>query len=54
MYTDRLLPIEHGEAAAGVMPNARLWRIQGAGHLPLMDRAGVFNELVVGFLDGRG
>lgn len=47
---DQLFSIEHGEAAAKVMPNARLSRIQNAGHLPLMDQPEVFNNTLLGFL----
>jgi len=47
---DRLFPIEHGEAAARVMPNARLFPIQRAGHMPLLDQPDVFNEALLDFL----
>lgn len=50
---DQLFSIEHGEAAAKVMPNARLSRIQNAGHLPLMDQPEVFNNTLLGFLIER-
>lgn len=47
---DRLFSINHGEAAADIMPNARLCRIPKAGHLPLMDQPEVFNKEMVNFL----
>ena len=47
---DKLFDIEHGEAAAKVMPNAKLVRIPRAGHLPLMDRPELFNAILLEFL----
>ena len=47
---DRLFPMEYGEAAAKVIPNARLHRIPNAGHLPQMDQPEVFNEALCDFL----
>lgn len=47
---DQLFPVEYGEAAAKVIPNARFSRIQNAGHLPLMDQPEVFNNTLLGFL----
>jgi 4,5:9,10-diseco-3-hydroxy-5,9,17-trioxoandrosta-1(10),2-diene-4-oate hydrolase len=48
---DRLFALEHGEAAAKVMPNARLCRIPCAGHLPLMDQPELFNTTLLEFLN---
>jgi len=47
---DRLFPIEHGETAARIMPNARLFQVQQAGHLPLMDQPEIFNGALLEFL----
>lgn len=47
---DRLFSIEHGEAAAKVIPNAKLYRIQNAGHIPMMDQPEVFNNTLLEFL----
>jgi len=35
---DRFVPIAHGEEYARLLPEARLVRVEGAGHLPLMER----------------
>ncbi|MDB6090290.1 MAG: hypothetical protein JWN85_3074 [Gammaproteobacteria bacterium] len=48
---DQLFALEHGEAAAKVMPNARLCRIPCAGHLPLMDQPELFNAILLEFLN---
>ena len=47
---DKLFTIEHGKAAAKIMPNARFSSIQNAGHLSLMDQPDVFNRILLGFL----
>ncbi|MBU6951195.1 alpha/beta fold hydrolase [Hahella sp. HN01] len=47
---DQLFAIEHGEAAARLMPNAKLHRIPRAGHLPLMDQPALFNQALLDFL----
>lgn len=47
---DRLFPNAHGEAAARIMPNARLYRIQDAGHLSMMDQPEIFNKALLEFL----
>lgn len=47
---DELFSIEHGEAAAKVMPNAQFSRIQSAGHLPFMDQPEIFNNTLLEFL----
>ncbi len=47
---DLLFSIEHAEAAARVMPNAKLYRIKSAGHLPLMDQPEIFNQRIINFL----
>ncbi len=47
---DKLFPVEYGEAAAKIIPNAKLHLIQDAGHLPLMDQPGIFNKILGDFL----
>ncbi|MEJ2653329.1 MAG: alpha/beta hydrolase [Gammaproteobacteria bacterium] len=47
---DRMFSIEHGKAAARIMPNATLYRIKNAGHMPLMDQPDILNKALVGFL----
>jgi len=47
---DNFFSVEHGEAAAQIIPNAKLQRIKDAGHLPLMDQPDVFNEILIEFL----
>ena len=47
---DQLFPVEYGEAATRIMPNAKLHRIKDAGHLPLMDQPEVFNKSIIDFL----
>lgn len=50
---DQLFSIEYGELAAKVIPGARLYRIQNAGHLPLMDQPETFNKGLLDFLRGN-
>lgn len=47
---DKLFTIDHGEAAAKVIPNSKLFRIKEAGHLPLIDQPEIFNKAVLEFL----
>ena len=47
---DKFLSIASGEAAVQIMPNARLHRIQDAGHIPFMDQPKVFNDVILPFL----
>lgn len=47
---DKLFPVEYGEAAANIIPNAKLHLIQDAGHLPLMDQPEIFNNVLDDFL----
>lgn len=51
---DRWIPIEHGEALAREMPDARLVVMAGAGHNPMVDRPGDFNRIVLEFLGESG
>ncbi|WP_163832786.1 alpha/beta fold hydrolase [Spartinivicinus ruber] len=50
---DQLFSVEHAEAAAMVMPNAKLYCIQEAGHLPLIDQPDIFNKVLLGFLNNE-
>ncbi|MFZ4726346.1 MAG: alpha/beta fold hydrolase [Paludibacter sp.] len=47
---DKLFSVEYGEAAAKIIPNAKLRVIQDAGHLPLMDQPEIFNKILGDFL----
>jgi pimeloyl-ACP methyl ester carboxylesterase len=47
---DKVFPTAAGEAGAQLMPNARLCRIQDAGHIPFMDQPQVFNDMLLEFL----
>jgi 4,5:9,10-diseco-3-hydroxy-5,9,17-trioxoandrosta-1(10),2-diene-4-oate hydrolase len=48
---DRLFPVEYGERAAKIIPNAKFHLIEEAGHLPLMDQPDVFNKILLDFLN---
>lgn len=50
---DKLFSVEYGEAAAKIIPNAKLHVIQDAGHLPLMDQPEIFNKILVDFLKSK-
>jgi len=50
---DNFFSIAYGEAAARIMPNAKLHRIQDAGHLPLMDQPIIFNKALIQFLEDK-
>ena len=47
---DKLFAVEYGEAAVKIIPNAKLYIIPDAGHLPLMDQPEVFNKILEDFL----
>ncbi len=47
---DQLFPVAYGEAAAKIIPKAKLQLIQEAGHLPLMDQPELFNTILEDFL----
>lgn len=47
---DKLFSVEYGEAAAKIIPNAKLHVIQDAGHLALMDQPEIFNKILNDFL----
>jgi 4,5:9,10-diseco-3-hydroxy-5,9,17-trioxoandrosta-1(10),2-diene-4-oate hydrolase len=48
---DRLFPIEQIEATSQLIPNARLKRIQNAGHMLMLDQPEIFNKTVLNFLE---
>lgn len=48
---DRVIPSSEAEATAAAVPGAKLAIIEGAGHLPNLERFETFNELVVAFLE---
>ncbi len=50
---DPLFPVEHGYRLAELVPNARMFVIENAMHVPLLDRADEVNELFDGFLTDR-
>jgi len=47
---DPLIPPEVGRALAAAAPNARLEELEGAGHMPSMERPDEFNRIVSAFL----
>jgi len=46
---DNFFPVDHGETAAQIMPNAKLHRIREAGHLPFLDQPEIFNAVLLRF-----
>jgi pimeloyl-ACP methyl ester carboxylesterase len=51
---DKVVPPESSKRLAEKIPNSRLVEIQGTGHLPFIETADDFNQLVLGFLDKAG
>lgn len=47
---DGLVPPAYAEEFGRLIPNARVVRIEGAGHLPMVEREGEFLRIVEGFL----
>jgi len=47
---DKLFPVEYGEAASKIIPNAKFHLIQNSGHLPHMDQPKIFNKILLDFL----
>ncbi len=45
------MPWRLGRAAAERIPGARFELIRGAGHVPYLSHAAIFNRLLAGFLD---
>jgi pyruvate dehydrogenase E2 component (dihydrolipoamide acetyltransferase) len=48
---DRIIPVAHAEALAGRIP---VHILDGAGHLPHMEKAGEVNRLIAGFIAQSG
>jgi pimeloyl-ACP methyl ester carboxylesterase len=49
---DRLVPLAWGKALSEKIPRAQFVLIRKAGHIPMWDQAGVFNQALVPFLLG--
>ena len=49
---DRVVPVSYARAFAEGIPGARLVVMEGAGHLPYVERADEFNGIVLRFLAG--
>lgn len=47
---DTLVPLRRAEFTADLMPNARLQRIEGAGHLPTLEQPEAVSEALEAFL----
>ena len=47
---DPLVPVAAGQRLAEAMPLAMFASLDGAGHVPMWERADAFNSLVIGFL----
>jgi pimeloyl-ACP methyl ester carboxylesterase len=46
---DRVLPAPHREAISRALPRARVHAFAGAGHMPQIERAQAFHDLVEAF-----
>ncbi len=51
--TADVIPVKASEAWAGAMPNARLFLIEKAGHMPQFEQPEIFFEAVENFLKGN-
>ncbi|MSQ14170.1 MAG: alpha/beta fold hydrolase [Dehalococcoidia bacterium] len=51
---DSISPVHHGYHARAALPTARLEVFEDCGHWAQMERADEFNQLVEGFLAGKG
>ena len=47
---DRLFPVAYGQAVVDAVPGARFAVIEGAGHNPMWERPGAFNDRILQFL----
>lgn len=47
---DRLFPVEQGVRLARLVPDARLYVVENAAHVPLLDHPDLVNGLLAGFL----
>lgn len=48
---DKMIPFSHSERMAGELPSARLLRLSGVGHMPMMERPAEFDEALVELVD---
>ncbi|GAY10148.1 alpha/beta fold hydrolase [Pseudonocardia sp. N23] len=48
---DKMIPYSHSERIAGELPDARLLRLSGVGHMPMMERAAEFDAALVELID---
>ncbi len=47
---DRVIPFSHSEVIAAELPEARLVRFPGVGHLPMLEQADAMNEALADLL----
>ena len=47
---DQIVPVAHAEVATKSLPNVRVQIFDNCGHLPMLEHAQSFNELLLGFL----
>jgi pimeloyl-ACP methyl ester carboxylesterase len=50
---DRIVPWEHGETLARMIPRSKFALIEGAGHTPMRERRETFQRVVHDFLTGQ-
>jgi pimeloyl-ACP methyl ester carboxylesterase len=50
--SDGLVPVAVAEEFARLIPDARLVRVEAAGHLPMLEQADVFVDAVEKFVAG--
>ena len=50
---DQTVPIRLSEGVRAAIPRMQFHPIEGAGHLPHMERAETVNAILLGFLQGR-
>ncbi|OPX88350.1 MAG: 2-hydroxy-6-oxo-6-phenylhexa-2,4-dienoate hydrolase [Pelotomaculum sp. PtaB.Bin104] len=48
---DLLTPVKYGRALAAGLPDARLYEIEGAGHMPMLEKTGEINQRIVEFIE---
>ena len=47
---DRVIPFTHSEVIAAELPDARLVRFPGVGHLPMLEQPDAMNEVLADLL----
>jgi pimeloyl-ACP methyl ester carboxylesterase len=47
---DRVIPFGHSEVLAAELPEARLVRFEGVGHLPMLEQADAMNDALADLL----